>query len=87
LKSVADVPSSSASQRVHVLATLADALIAAGNLDEAKQVLERADNSAEGFKNLMVLVHVRMATVEERLGNIHQAEWERNYARGLQTGP
>lgn len=72
-----------ASERVPLLVTLADTHLDAGDPAEAKRVLESARSSAQPFRHLRILLHVRMATVEEKLGNAHQAQWERDRAREL----
>jgi O-antigen ligase len=88
LQSAADqLTSAPAAERVPLLITLADALVAADDLAAAKAALETAGTMAESFKNLRIQVHAKMAVLEDKMGNAHQAQWERERARELQTTP
>jgi O-antigen ligase/tetratricopeptide (TPR) repeat protein len=73
-----------AGERLAVYFALADAHLAAGAPEGAKAILERAVTVAGSQSSLRVMVHLRMANVEERLGNRNQAEWERQQARALE---
>ena len=67
----------SAFERVRLYGTLADLHLAAGDAAGAKPVLERAGEIAGNDPGLRVLVHLRLAKVEDALGNTNQAAWER----------
>lgn len=73
----------SAFERVRLYGALADLHLAAGDAAGAKPVLERAGEIAGTDPGLRVLVHMRLARVEDALGNTNQAAWERREAARL----
>jgi O-antigen ligase len=69
--------------RALLLFALAEAQVAGKDPAAAKATLERALAVAEGNRHLMQHGHLRLAAVEDLLGNRNQAEWERRRAAEL----
>ncbi|MCB9559562.1 MAG: O-antigen ligase family protein [Kofleriaceae bacterium] len=69
--------------RLQLLFALADVQVEAGDLGGARQTLERASGLASGSRDLMIQCHLKVAAVEDLLGNHNQAEWERGQADQL----
>jgi len=75
--------SSAEPARFLLLFTLVDLQVAASDLSGARETLERVTAVANGKPEMLIRVHERLADVEDRLGNLNQAEWERREANRL----
>nr|MBA2541851.1 hypothetical protein [Deltaproteobacteria bacterium] len=85
LKEAADrTQSSRLGERCTLLFTLADLQIEAGDLEDARKTLARVGNIGVNDRAILSSMHLKLADIEERLGNRNQAEWERNRAKELQ---
>ncbi|MBZ0232810.1 MAG: O-antigen ligase family protein [Deltaproteobacteria bacterium] len=71
-------------ERVRLIIELAEARVALGDLARAKTVLEMGRDLAAAEQGWLILVHTKLAEVEDRLGNRNQAAWERQRVRELQ---
>ncbi|MCB9574353.1 MAG: O-antigen ligase family protein [Kofleriaceae bacterium] len=69
--------------RLQLLFALADVQVGAGDPGGARQTLERASDLAAGRRDLMIQCHLKVAAVEDLLGNHNQAQWERGQANQL----
>lgn len=67
--------------RVQLTLMHADVLSSLSRSDAARHILKDILNLAEG--RLLAAVHRKLADIEERLGNKHQASWERQRAAEL----
>jgi tetratricopeptide (TPR) repeat protein len=68
--------------RMNVLVAMAETQVAAGQFDAAQQSLHEALALASGTH--AAEIHRKLADVEDRRGNHHQAEWERHRAEELE---
>jgi len=69
-------------EKVNLLLALADTQIELGRIDAARHSLASALPLTSGPR--AATVHRKLADVEERSGNRHQAEWERHRAEALE---
>ncbi len=82
LRQTLDSPRLARPQRAEIHVAIAEVLVSQGALDAARENLRTAVGMAEGRQRAQV--HRKVADLEDRVGNKHQAAWERQRAADLE---